>query len=64
MDYKVDTASIFVSVCLWTSSVIDQHYIKMEWSARKQAPSAHIVTHVACSSSDLAASTFHEVWSL
>ena len=33
--------------CLWTSRVFDQHYIKIEWSARKQAPSAHIVTHVA-----------------
>lgn len=34
-------------LCLWTSRVFDQHYIKIEWSARKQATSAHVVTHVA-----------------
>jgi len=33
--------------CLWTSRVFDQHYIKIEWSAGKQAPVAHIVTLVA-----------------
>jgi len=33
--------------CLWTSRVFDQHYIKIEWLARKQTTSAHIVTHVA-----------------